>query len=133
MERPFRRLPATGPAVLLNLARIRLGTIGSMRRLTRIRRLLTLHETRRAMVSAVRSGAAIDLARRVRSDRAGLLRDVRDPSTARTYLWAVARHPATHELAAVGMMALPSRYLRLGWVAARVATGLVRRHGTRRG
>lgn len=103
-----------------------------MRRLTSIRRLLTLHETRRAIVSGVRSGAVADLARRVRSDRAALFREVRDPSTARTRLWAVARHPATHELASVGMMALPSRYLRLGWAAGRVALGLARRREARR-
>lgn len=104
-----------------------------MRRLTGIRRLLTLRETRRTLVSAVRSGAAQDLVRRIRSDRAALLREVRDPSAARAHLWAVARHPATHELASVGMLALPSRYLRLGWAAARVANRLMRRHGTRRG
>lgn len=97
-----------------------------MRRLTRLRRLLTLHETRRALVSAVRSGSIRDVARRARSDRAGLLREIRDPSNARAYLRAVARHPATHELAEVGMMALPGRYLRLGWVATRVANRLIR-------
>jgi hypothetical protein len=107
-----------------------LSTIGSMKGLTRFRRLLTLHETRRALVSAARSGVPREVLRRARSDRRGLLREWRDPSTARAAFWAVARHPATHELVDVGMLTLPGRYVRLGWHAARFANGL-RRRGAR--
>ena len=117
------------PANSLKAGRSSLRTIGSMKRLARIRRLLTLHETRRAVLSALRSGAARDLARRARSDRRALVRDLRNPANARAYLLAAARHPATHELATVGMMVLPSRYLRLGWAAARVAGRLKRGRG----
>jgi hypothetical protein len=98
-------------------------------RIARILRLATLRETRGALVRGVRSGAFRDLARRARKDRSALLRDLRNPSTARAFVSAAVRHPATRELADVGLTFLPGRYLPLGWVASWAANRILRRRG----
>lgn len=83
-------------------------------------RLATLPETRRLVVAAARSDALRDAARRVRSDRAGLLRDLADPATSAALVRDVIAHPATRELASVGLVMLPGRYLPIGWAASRL-------------
>jgi hypothetical protein len=96
-------------------------------RLARIVRLASLRETRRAITGAARSPELRALARRTRTDRRGLLRDLRDPANARAFVRAVVRHPAARELASAGMLVLPGRYLPLGWVAAWAANRVLRR------
>ena len=84
---------------------------------TKLVRLATLPETRRLIGRASRSATLRDVGRRARTDRAGLLRDLADPAAT----WRRARgaigHPAARELASVGLVFLPARYLPLGWAA----------------
>jgi hypothetical protein len=104
----------------------------SLTRLARIARLATLPETRGVIIAAVRSETLHDIARRARSDRAGLVRDLRDPTNARDLLRDAARHPATRELASASLMLLPWRYLPLGWAATWAADRVARRRTERK-
>ena len=99
----------------------------SFTRVARIARLVTLPETRRAVLAAARSPALRDIARRASTDRAGLLRDLRSPANARGLLRDAVRHPATRELADAGLMFLPVRYIPLGWAASRAGSRILRR------
>lgn len=80
-------------------------------------RLATLPETRGLIMAATQSETVREIARRARSDRAGLVRELRDPATARELIRSAAVHPATRELASVGFIFVPGRYLPIGWVA----------------
>ncbi len=86
-------------------------------KLALLARLATLPETRGAIVAASRSETVRDVARRARSDRAGLVRELRDPATARELIRGAVTHPATRELANVGLIFVPGRYVPLGWAA----------------
>ena len=91
--------------------------------MTKLLRLATLPETRHVIIAASRSHALRDLAHRARSDRASLRRDLfRPAATVRLAREAIV-HPATRELATVGYILLPTRYLPAGWAA----TWLLRR------
>jgi hypothetical protein len=96
-------------------------------RLLRLLRLATLHETRAAIVSGIRSRALRRYARRALSDRPALVRELRNPATARAFVRAAVGHPATRELADAGMLLLPGRYLPVGWAATWVANRILRR------
>ncbi len=87
----------------------------SITKLSRIARLATLPETRRAVSAAARSDDLRDFARRASTDRRGLVRDLRDPANARELLRAAFRHPAGRELGAASLIFLPGRYLPVGW------------------
>jgi hypothetical protein len=100
-------------------------------KLALLARLATLPETRGAVLAASRSETVRDIARRARSDRAGLVRELRDPATARGLIRGAATHPATRELASVGLIFVPGRYVPLGW-AAMWAGGRVGRRVYRR-
>lgn len=106
----------------------------------KLARLATLPQTRRLVVAAARSTSFRELTRRVRTDRAGLARDLRDPrlatrliddlrDPARTVAFVrdAIRHPVTAELTNVGLILLPSRYLPAGWAATWLAQRVVRR------
>jgi hypothetical protein len=80
-------------------------------------RLLSLPETRRLILQAVRSPSVRRFATASRHDRAALMLALARPATARSYLGAAVRHPATHELASASLLFLPERYLPAGWVA----------------
>ena len=97
-------------------------------RLMRLARIVTLPETRRAILAAAHSPALRDIAQRASTDRAGLLRDLKSPAHARGLLRDAVRHPATRELADAGLMFLPVRYLPVGWVASRAARRVLRRY-----
>jgi hypothetical protein len=99
----------------------------SFTRVARIARLVTLPETRRAVLAAARSPALRDIAQRASTDRAGLLRDLRSPANARGLLRDAVRHPATRELADASLMFLPVRYIPLGWAASRAGGRVLRR------
>ena len=99
----------------------------SLSRLARVARLATLPETRGVIIAAARSEAVHDIARRARTDRAGLARELSNPTNARDLLRDAARHPATRELASASLMLLPWRYLPLGWAATWAADRVVRR------
>jgi hypothetical protein len=98
-----------------------------MGRLARILRFGSLPETRRAIVVAARSSALRDVVRRARADPSRLLRDARDPATARVYARRIVSHPAARELASASLLLLPVRYVPLGWIASRVARKVLRR------
>jgi hypothetical protein len=100
----------------------------SVIRLARVVRLATLPETRGAIVAAAQSDTLRDLARRAKTDRAALARDLRDPANARDLLRSAARHPATRELATAGLMFLPGRYLPLGMIATWATQRVFRRY-----
>ena len=83
-------------------------------------RLATLPETRHLVATAARSDALRDLVRRARADRMGLVRELANPlASARLARDAIA-HPATRELAGLGLVLLPGRYLTAGWAASRL-------------
>lgn len=96
---------------------------------TKLLRLGTLPETRHLIVVASRSVALRDLARRTRSDRAGLLRDLGSPATTMRIVRDAIGHPATRELANVGFILLPSRYLPAGWATIWLSRRVLRRFG----
>jgi len=103
----------------------------SLTRLARIARLATLPETRGVIIAAARSEAVHDIARRARTDRAGLARELSNPTNARDLLRDAARHPATRELASASLMLLPWRYLPLGWAATWAVDRIFRRRTER--
>jgi len=100
----------------------------TLTKLARIVRLATLPETRGVIVAAAQSTALRDVARRAANDRAALVRDLRNPANARYFVRSAARHPAARELASVGLMFLPGRYLPLGWAATWAAHRVLRRY-----
>jgi hypothetical protein len=96
-------------------------------KLALLARLATLPETRSLVVAATRSDTVRDIARRARSDRAGLVRDLRDPTMALELIRSAATHPATRELAGVGLIFLPGRYGPIGWAAIWAGRRVIRR------
>jgi hypothetical protein len=95
--------------------------------IVKVARLMTLPETRSLMRTAATSGAVRDVARRARTDRAGLLRDARDPRLAARLMREAVSHPSTRELASVGLLLLPERYMPMGWVATWFTRRMLRR------
>ena len=96
----------------------------SLTSLARLLRVGTLPETRALIASTARRSSLRDLRRRATVDRAGLMRDLRDRAHARELVRRAAGHPATHELAAAGLMLLPVRFMPVGlaatWAAQRI-------------
>jgi hypothetical protein len=97
-------------------------------RLARLRRLVTLPETRGLIIAAARSPTIRAGAQRLAHDRAGLVRDLRRPVKVRDRLLRGARHPAAAELASAGLLFLPGRYVPLGSVATWAARRILRRY-----
>jgi hypothetical protein len=97
-------------------------------RLARVVRLATLPETRRLIVAAAQSETLRDVAWRAVNDRAALVQDLRNPANPRDFVRSAARHPAVRELASVGLVFLPGRYLPLGWAATWAAHRVLRRY-----
>lgn len=104
--------------------------MSALTRIARLVRVATLPETRGAARAVARSEGLRVLARRARTDRAGLARDLGNPANARGFVLGAFRHPATRELASAGLLLLPARYLPAGWVATWAARKLIRRFGT---
>lgn len=100
----------------------------STRRLARLRRLVTLPETRRMILAAAQSPTIRAVPQRLAHDRAGLVRDLRRPVKVRDLLLRGARHPAAGELASAGLVFLPGRYVPLGWAATWAARRILRRY-----
>jgi len=98
---------------------------------TKLFRLATLPETRRAVVVAARSEALRDVAHRARSDRSGLVRDLARPRKTFGLFRTALFHPATRELANVGYAFLPGRYLAVGWAATRLSRRVLGHSGDR--
>lgn len=96
-------------------------------RLGRVVRLATLPETRGLIVAAVHSTRLRTFARRAVDDRRALLRDMVKPANARRLAHDTVRHPALAELANVGFLFLPGRYLPLGWAATWATRRALRR------
>ena len=97
-------------------------------RVARLARLATLPETRRLIVAAAHSATLREAGRRAVSDRAALVRDLRNPATTRGLVRHAASHPAARELVSAGLMFLPGRYLPLGWAAGWAARKVFRRY-----
>jgi hypothetical protein len=93
--------------------------------------LATLPETRRFVAAAARSDGVRDLVRRARGDRVGLLRDLANPAVPARLVRDAVTHPATRELAGVGLVFLPGRYLPVGWAATRLLRRALDRSGRR--
>jgi hypothetical protein len=93
----------------------------------KLARLATLPQTRHLVVAAGRSASLRELGHRARTDRAGLARELRDPAITIGLVREAIRHPATRELADVGLLMLPGRYLPIGWAAAWLSRRLLRR------
>jgi hypothetical protein len=93
----------------------------------KLARLATLPQTRRLVAAAGRSTSLRELGRRARTDRAGLARELRDPAITIGLVREAIRHPATRELADVGLLLLPTRYMPIGWAAAWLSRRLLRR------
>jgi hypothetical protein len=91
-------------------------------------RLATLPETRGLIAAAARSETLREIAQRARTDRAGLVRELRNPATARELVRNAATHPATRELATAGLVLLPGRYVPLSWAATWAARKILRRY-----
>lgn len=100
----------------------------SITRVVHLARLVTLPETRRAVLAAAHSPALREIAQRASTDRAGLFRDLRSPAIARGLLRDAVRHPVTRELANASLMFLPVRYIPLGWAASRAGGKVLRRY-----
>ena len=96
---------------------------------TKLIRLATLPETRRAVVVAARSDALREGVHRARSDRSGLLRDLARPRQTIGLVRSAVLHPATRELASVGYVLLPGRYLAVAWAATRLSRRVLGRSG----
>ncbi len=97
--------------------------------LTKLLRLATLPETRHLIVAASRSHELRDVVHRTRTDRAGLLRNLADPATMVRLVRGAVVHPAARELADVGYVLLPGRYLPAGWAATWLLRRALRRFG----
>ena len=95
-------------------------------RLGRMVRLTTLPETRALIGAAVHSRSVRTLIRRAVDDRRSLLRDLLRPRSARQLVQDTVRHPAAAELANVGLVFLPIRFIPVGWVATWAARRLLR-------
>ena len=103
----------------------------SVTNLSRIARLGTLPETRRAIASAARSEQLREGLRLAATDRRTLLRELRDPRNALGFARTAVRHPATRELGSASLLFLPGRYLTLGWTAAWAGRRFLRRQKPR--
>lgn len=96
--------------------------------LGRLVRLVTLPETRRAVIAGARSDGLRDIVRRAGTDRAALARDLLNPANARRVFRTALRHPASRELGSASLLFLPGRYVGLGWVATWAAERIRRRY-----
>lgn len=116
---------ASTPYDGVTVSPLRMDSMPSITKVTRLARLSTLPETRRAVIAAARSDDLRDLARRATTDRRGLVRDMRDPANARELLRAAFRHPAGRELGSASLLLLPGRYLPVGlamtWAGRKIA------------
>ena len=99
-----------------------------MPKVLKLARLATLPETRNLIVAAAHSATLREVAQRARTDRAGLVRDLRNPVVARDLIRGAATHPATRELATAGWILVPGRYVPVGWVAMWAAREAYRRY-----
>lgn len=95
--------------------------------ITKLLRLGTLPETRRALMTAARSDSLRRVAHRARTDRVGLARELADPAVLAGLARDALVHPATRELATLGLVLLPDGYLPLWWLATRTSRRLRRR------
>jgi hypothetical protein len=100
----------------------------ALTRLARVARLVAMPETRAAIVAAAESPTLRDLAHRAVNDRAGLIRELRDPANARELVRSAARHPASRELVSAGLLFLPARYIPLGWALTKASGRVLRRY-----
>ncbi len=110
-----------------------MASLGKLGRLTRIG---TLPETRRVLLDPATRRHVRTAASRLAHDRIQYARDLANPSDVRAFARSAWEHPATRELAGVGLMFLPGRYLPFGWAAGwatrRIARRVVRRNAAAR-
>lgn len=100
----------------------------SLTNLVRVARLVTLPETRSVILAAAQSQTLRDVAHRAVNDRAGLVRDLRDPANARDLVRSAARHPASRELVNAGLLFLPARYIPIGWALTKASGRFLKRY-----
>lgn len=97
----------------------------------RLARIGTLPETRGLLFSPATRRQIRVTARRLAHDPAELARDLVRPAAARAFAQRAIQHPVTRELAGVGLVFLPGRYLPIvsaaGWATRRVLRRVARR------
>ena len=99
----------------------------SLGKLSRLAQIGTLPETRGVLQSPVTRARVRITASRIIHDRMQLARDLANPTGVRAFALGAAQHPATRELASVGLMFLPGRYLPIGWAAGWATRRIARR------
>jgi hypothetical protein len=104
----------------------------SLGKLSRLAQIGTLPETRSVLLSPVTRARVRATASRIVHDRMQLARDLAHPTGVRSFAQGAVQHPATRELASVGLMFLPGRYLPIGWAAGWATRRIARRMARRR-
>ena len=99
----------------------------SLGKLGRLAQVGTLPETRAVLLSPATSRRIRAAASRLAHDRLQYARDLANPGDVRAFAQSAIQHPATRELAGVGLMLLPGRYLPIGWAAGWVTRRIARR------
>ena len=84
-------------------------------------------QTRHLVVAAARSKALRDVGRRARTTAPGWPVSCADPAVTVGLIRDAIRHPATRELADVGLLLLPGRYLPVAWAASKLSRRALRR------
>jgi hypothetical protein len=103
----------------------------SLGKLGRLVQIGTLPETRSVLLSRATRRRVRTAASRLAHDRLRYARDLAKPADIGALAKGAVQHPATRELASVGLMFMPGRYLPIGWAAGwasrRIARRLARR------
>lgn len=101
-------------------------------KLGRLAQIGTLPETRALLFSPETRRQVRVTAGRLAHDRAELARDLVRSADVRAFAQGAIQHPVTQELAGVGLMFLPVRYLPIGWAAGWATRRVARRTNSRR-
>ena len=99
--------------------------------LSRLAQIGSLPATRELVFSPATRRHVRAAARRLVHDRAELARDLVRPADVRAFARSAIQHPATHELATVGLAFMPGRYLPIGWAAGWAGRRVARRLAVR--
>jgi len=99
----------------------------SLGKLGRLAQIGTLPETRRLLLTPAARQRVRLAASRLAHDRIQYARDLANPADIRAFAQSAIQHPATRELAGVGLMFMPGRFLPVGWAAGRASRWIARR------
>jgi hypothetical protein len=99
----------------------------SLGKLGRLAQIGTLPETRRLLLTPAARRRVRAAGSRIAHDRVQFARDLANPADVRAFVRSAVQHPATRELAGVGLMFMPGRYLPVGWAAGWATRRIARR------